>query len=310
MSIHIHGNVTGSSLNTGDNVHQTSSQTFREMKETSEEQLLKNNLLLARLDRTEHFNQFDHGYKNYQLCEIIEKPLVFILHGEESAQLDLITRRIRFYDVRRITNNEKIKTLCDIPKDVEIKYYPLCLNYFSYNGEKLTEMLSNAVFFNASKSIDDITEQLAREKAPIIIELNISTEHLHCICAKQRESALLNFITYWVNLKKIKQTKPLFIILSFKYQTSSFFMPNRANKAIRNVLNRVENDDNLNNVVVLPEFGKLMRQEVTEWIKHYFSLCKENLFLDDVVDKLFQSSKLTMKQATKQLERLLNEYCP
>jgi REP element-mobilizing transposase RayT len=307
MSIHIHGNVTGSSINTGDNVRQT----FREMKETSEEQLLKNDLLLARLDRTEHFNQFDHGYKNYQLCEIIEKPLVFILHGEESAQLDLITRRIRFYDVRRITNNEKIKTLCDIPKDVEIKYYPLCLNYFSYDDKKLTEMLSNAVFFNASKSIDDITEQLAREKAPIIIELNISTEHLHCICAKQRESALLNFITYWVNLKKIKQTKPLFIILSFKYQTSSFFMPNLANKAIRNVLNQVRNDNNLNNVVVLPEFGKLTKLEVTSWIKTYCSLCKENRFLSsDVVDKLFQSSKLTMKQATKQLERLLNEYCP
>ncbi len=295
---HFTGNVS-----IGDNVHQTLNSNIPH-KKVSEEQLLQNNLLLARLDRTEHFNKFDEGYKTYQneITDYYQKPLIFILHGEESAQLDLITWRIHHYDVRRVVDGKKLKDFCDIPKDIEIKYYPLLLNGF--DSKKLTEALSNAVCLNASESIDNITKQLARENIPIIIELNVCTEHLDGI--REKQSALLKFITYWVNLEKIEQTKPLFIVLTFKYQTS--FIPKSANKAIRNVLNQVK-DKNFNNVIVLPEFGKLKRLEVTGWLKNYFSLCKEHQPSNDV-DKLFQSSKLlTMKQATKKLERLLNEYC-
>ncbi|MCV6638834.1 hypothetical protein [Candidatus Albibeggiatoa sp. nov. NOAA] len=331
----IQGNVSNSNINTGDNVNQSAESNVptavqeahaqpRHSADTSEEDLLKKSLLLARLDRKDHFKQFDKAFESYKSTEyrkdaatksntcFYQKPLVFILHGDESAQLDMIARRIRFYDVRRLVNDENLRTLCEIPKDVEIKYYPLHFGRFFYDSENLTEELSNVVLFNAAKSIGDVTKQLAREKTPILIELNISAEHLESINSQQRESAILEFINYWANLEKVKQTSPLFIILTFKYQANSFFFIEPAsNKVIRNTLNQIENNCTLNNVIVLPKFDKLTKLEVAEWIKDYFSVCQINHMVnDDMMEKAFKFSKsLTMKQAVAKFEQLLAEHC-
>lgn len=257
--IHIHGGVTHSNINLGDDVNQASNTALQaetlalsEITELPEQDILQQNLLSARLARTEHFKQFDRAFSQYQNCEhkrdettrsrirYYQKPLVFILHGDESAQLDQILKRIHLYEMRRILNNKDINTFCDVPEDIEIQHYPIPLCQFFHDAHCLTEELSFFVLGNAACSIDEVMKRFSRLNLPILIELNICADHLRAISKKQYEKAIFAFIDYWARLKKVKQKKPLIIILSFKYEANRFFIPSPFNKSLRNTLSYIQ----------------------------------------------------------------------